>query len=74
MLLSPNRKSTVAAATLPNCIVKVRMNLFLSDCEYLGYVNKLIGTDLVKKILGRESLWCFQTHARQIHSVDSIIK
>ena len=54
-LLSPNRKSTISATTSPNCIAKTRMNLFLLDCEYSGYVNKLIRTDLVNKILGRES-------------------
>ena len=53
--LSPNRKITMPGAVLPNCIAKARVNLFLSGCECSAYVNKLIGLDLVNKILGRES-------------------
>ena len=53
MFLSLNRKSIISAATSPNCKTKARINLFLLGCEYSGYVNKLLRTDLVNKILGR---------------------
>ena len=55
MFLPPKQQSTISAATLPNYIVKARTNLFLLGCEYLGYVIKLTGTDLVNKIENRES-------------------
>ena len=38
MSFSPNRKTTVSAATL-NCIAKARVNLFLLGWEYSRYVN-----------------------------------
>ena len=49
MFLSPNRKSTISAATSPKCIAKARMNLIFLGCEYSGHVDKMIRTDLVNK-------------------------
>ena len=54
IILSLNRMSTISAATSQNCIAKAGMNLFSLDCEYSGYVNKLIQTDLFNKVLSRE--------------------
>ena len=71
MSLSANQTSTISAATSPNCIAKARMNLFLLGCESSGYINKLFGTDLVKKILDLESSPVL-SNTRQ--SVDNITK
>ena len=55
VFLFPNQKSAISAATSPNSTAKARMNLVLLGCEYIGYVNKLIRTDLVNKTSGIES-------------------
>ena len=55
MFLSPNRKSTISVAISSNYIAKARVNLSVLGCEYSGYINKLIGTDLVNKVSGHES-------------------
>ena len=55
MFLYWKRNSTTSAAASANCIAKAKANLFLLGFQCSGHVNKLIGTNLVNKILGHES-------------------
>ena len=55
----------MSAAISPNFLAKTKANPYLTDFEYLGYVNKLIGIELIKRS---------HTLASWIQSVDSAIR
>ena len=74
MFLAPNGKSTlyyfdlahetysfldiISAFISPKCIVKARISLALSGCEYSRYVNKLMSRDMVNKRAYSVKVWC----------------
>ena len=65
---SPDKKSTLSAATSPSFIAKAKA-ICLLCCGYSGYGIKQIWSTKFFSFGGRYLLCCFETSARQIQSL-----